>query len=106
MKKLNLKPAGKSVLAYYEALEQFKSLKVSHESAVRAAFQNLLEACCRQFGWALIAEWPIKRSGRAAARVDGALVDDPVWEWRSYSRRIITGPRERVIPLFDSGGQP
>ena len=62
--------------AYYQALAQFKSLNVSHESAVRAAFQNLLEACARQFGWALVAEWPIKRSGRAAARVDGALVDE------------------------------
>ncbi len=43
---------------------------------MRAAFQNLLEACGRQFGWALVAEWPIKRAGRAAARVDGALVDE------------------------------
>lgn len=76
MEKLNLKSTHRPVVAYYEALEQFKSLKVSHESAVRAAFQTLLEACCRQFKWALVAEWPIKRAGRASARVDGALVDE------------------------------
>jgi predicted helicase len=76
MEKLNLKSNSKHVVAYYEALEQFKSLKVSHESAVRAAFQNLLEACCRKFRWTLVAEWSIKRMGRASARVDGALVDE------------------------------
>ena len=76
LKKLNLKPTHKPVAAYYQALAQFKSLKVSHETAVRAAFQNLLDECGRQFGWKLIAEWPIKRAGRAAARVDGALVDE------------------------------
>lgn len=76
MEKLNLKSTHKPVVAYYEALEQFKSLRVSHESAVRAAFQNLLEACGRQFKWTLVAEWPIKRAGRASARVDGALVDE------------------------------
>ncbi|HYG78829.1 MAG TPA: N-6 DNA methylase [Pyrinomonadaceae bacterium] len=43
---------------------------------MRAAFQNLLESCASKFGWALIAEWPIKREGRSAARVDGALVDE------------------------------
>ena len=57
LEKLNLKPTHKPVAAYFQALAQFKSLNVSHESAVRAAFQNLLEACARQFGWALVAEW-------------------------------------------------
>jgi hypothetical protein len=76
LKKLNLKPTHKPVAAYYQALAQFKSLNVSHESAVRAAFQNLLEACGRQFGWTLVAEWPTKRAWRAAARVDGALLDE------------------------------
>jgi hypothetical protein len=83
-------------VAYYEALEQFKSLKVSHESAVRAAFQNLLEACGRQFKWTLVAEWPIKRAGRAAARVDGALVDEyrlthGFWEAKAWNRETSRG---------------
>ena len=42
---------------------------------MRSAFQTLLDACCRQFGWKLVAEWPIKRARGHALRADGALVD-------------------------------
>jgi hypothetical protein len=76
MQTLNLKPSHKPVAEYYRALEQFRSLKVSHETAVRSAFQNLLEACSRQFSWTLVPEWPIKREQhRHALRADGAVVD-------------------------------
>lgn len=71
-----MKPTHKSVTEYYSALQQFKSLNVSHETAVRAAFQNLLDACGRQFGWKLVGEWPIKRAKGHALRADGALVDE------------------------------
>jgi predicted helicase len=76
MLKLELKPTHKAVAEYYAALAQFKSLKVTHETAVRAAFQHLLESCSRKFGWNLILEWSIKREGRAPLRLDGALVDE------------------------------
>lgn len=76
MQKLNLKPTHGVVREYYKALEQFKSLNVSHETAVRAAFQNLLDSCSKQFGWKLVAEWPIKRATGHALRADGALVDE------------------------------
>ncbi|HEY7547331.1 MAG TPA: hypothetical protein VID27_20720 [Blastocatellia bacterium] len=52
MHRLNLKPNHKPLLAYYDALAQFNQLGVSHETAVRSAFQTfqtLLESCCRQF---------------------------------------------------------
>ncbi len=76
MPKLNLKPTSTHVKAYYAALAQFKSLRVTHETAVRSAFQDLLAACGRQFGWTLVPEWPLKREQRHALRVDGALVDE------------------------------
>ena len=76
MERLNLKPTHKSVQNYYEALRQFKTIDVSHEGAVRSAFQNLLEHCGRQFGWKLVPEWPIKRDRAHSLRVDGALVDE------------------------------
>jgi predicted helicase len=76
MERLNLKPTHKSVQNYYEALRQFKTIDVSHEGAVRSAFQNLLEHCGRQFGWKLVPEWPIKRDRATSLRVDGALVDE------------------------------
>ncbi|MDT5268244.1 MAG: hypothetical protein QOH49_430 [Acidobacteriota bacterium] len=73
MQKLQLKP--KTVKSYYEALGQFKALDVSHETAVRDAFQDLLKECGRQFGWTLVPEWPLKRAGQMPLRADGALVD-------------------------------
>jgi predicted helicase len=76
MEKLNLKPTHKPVQNYYEALRQFRDLGVSHEGAVRSAFQTLLEHCGRQFGWKPVPEWPIKRDRAHSLRVDGALVDE------------------------------
>src|SRR5256884_3749378 len=76
MERLNLKPTHKAVQNYYEALRQFKTIGVSHEGAVRSAFQTLLEHCGRQFGWKLVPEWQIKRNHGHPLRVDGALVDE------------------------------
>ncbi|MFL6333130.1 MAG: type ISP restriction/modification enzyme [Pyrinomonadaceae bacterium] len=73
VQKLQLKP--KTIKSYYEALGQFKALDVSHETAVRDAFQDLLKECGRQFGWTLVPEWPLKRAGQMPLRADGALVD-------------------------------
>ena len=47
MPTLNLKPTHKPIKAYYAALEQFAKLDVTHETAVRGAFQGLLEHCAR-----------------------------------------------------------
>jgi predicted helicase len=76
MERLNLKPTHKPVQNYYEALRQFKTIGVSHEGAVRSAFQTLLEHCGRQFGWKLVPEWQVKRNHGHPLRVDGALVDE------------------------------
>jgi predicted helicase len=75
MQKLNLKPNHKPVLAYYQALGQFQQISIPHETAVRSAFQSLLESCSRQFGWMLVPEWEYKRPKQKSVRVDGALVD-------------------------------
>lgn len=76
MEKLNLKPTHKPIQNYYDALRQFKTIGVSHEGAVRSAFQTLLEHCGRQFDWKLVPEWSIKRDRAHSLRVDGALVDE------------------------------
>jgi hypothetical protein len=73
---LNLKPAHKAVTAYYDSLAQFEKLGIRHETAVRSAFQELLEHCARQFDWKLVPEYPIKRKGQADAKADGALLDN------------------------------
>lgn len=104
MQQLNLKTSHKPVTEYYRALGQFKSLRVSHETAVRSAFQNLLESCCKQFNWKLVPEWPIKRAERHAARADGALVDEfrlthGLWEAKDESDDL----RREVRRKFDAG---
>src|SRR5947207_167111 len=75
MATLSLKPSHKSVSAYYDSLAAFARLGIKHESAVRSAFQELLEYCARQFDWKLVPEYALKRKGKADAKADGALID-------------------------------
>ena len=76
MPTLNLKPTHKSVKSYYAALDQFARLDVTHETAVRAAFQGLLEHCARQCRWTLVPEFGVSTGRGRRIVVDGALVDD------------------------------
>ena len=73
---LNLKSTHKPVKAYYESLDQFDRLGVTHETAVRSAFQSLLESCGKQFGWTLVPEHPMSLNRNKRIVVDGALIDD------------------------------
>ena len=75
MPTLNLKPTHKPIKAYYAALDRFARLGVTHETAVRAAFQSLLETCARQAGWTLVPEFALNTRGKRIV-VDGALIDD------------------------------
>lgn len=107
---LNLKSSHKPVVDYYAALENFNKHNVTHETAVRSAFQNLLESCGRQFGWTLIAEFGYKRNNRNL-RIDGAFVDNftiarAFWEakdekddlQKEIKKKIATGyPLENTI---------
>ncbi len=76
MPTLNLKSTHKPVKAYYESLDQFDRLGVTHETAVRSAFQSLLESCGKQFGWTLVPEHPMSLNRNKRIVVDGALIDD------------------------------
>ena len=83
---LKLKPGQKSVKAYYESLDDFDRIGVTHEAAVRSAFQSLLASCGKPFKWTLVPEYsihPPPRNKRIV--VDGALIDNfrlihGVWE--------------------------
>ena len=76
MPTLTLKPTHKPVKSYYAALDQFARLGVTHETAVRAAFQSLLETCARQCGWTLVPEFALNTRRGKRIVADGALVDD------------------------------
>lgn len=73
---LDLKISTKAVKDYYIGLEEFAKLGVSHETAVRSAFQRLLEHCCRRAGWTFIGEYKYIRKGQHPLSIDGAAVDD------------------------------
>ncbi len=104
MPTLNLKPTHQPVKAYYKSLERFQTLGVSHEGAVRSAFQSLLESCCRQFEWTLIPEYRIKRSQNRRIYVDGALVDDYKLPHGFWEAKDIHDDLEKEIQKkFDAG---
>ena len=46
------------------------------ETAVRSAFQSLLESCGKQFDWTLVPEHPMALNRNKRIIVDGALIDD------------------------------
>ena len=82
---MNLKPTHKPIREYYAALGQFERLGITHETAVRSAFQALLEHCGRQCQWTLVPEYAITRPGKRRIVVDGAMIDDfqlthGIWE--------------------------
>ncbi len=76
MPTLSLKPTHKLIKSYYAALDQFAKLGITHETAVRAAFQGLLENCARQCKWTLVPEYGVSTGRSKRIVVDGALVDD------------------------------
>ena len=76
MPSLTLKPTRKSIKAYYAALKQFDRLGVTHETAVRSAFQSLLEQCGRQLNLTLVPEHSITVHRNRRIVIDGALIDD------------------------------
>jgi predicted helicase len=75
MPTLDLKTNHKAVKEYYAGLEEFHRLGVTHETAVRAAFQRLLEHCCKQTKWTFVGEYKYIRKGQRPLSVDGAAVD-------------------------------
>ena len=71
----SVKPNHKAIKAYYEALRAYDRQDVEHETALRTAFQGLLEQLGRQFAWTLIPELSDKAAGKSI-RPDGTFRDD------------------------------
>ena len=73
---MNLKPTHKAVKDYYAALDQYDRLEITHEGAVRSAFQSLLESCARQEKWTLVTEHSMPSLKNTRIFIDGALFDE------------------------------
>ncbi|MHC4404861.1 MAG: hypothetical protein ACYTG0_34870 [Planctomycetota bacterium] len=74
-KPFSVKPSQKAVKTYYEALAKYAEQNVEHETALRSAFQNLLDETGRRFGWTLIPELSYKTDGHRV-QPDGTFRDD------------------------------
>ncbi len=75
MPTLTLKSTHKPIRDYNIALNRYAQLGVTHETAVRSAFQFLLESCGRQFDWTLIPEYSMTGDQNKRIVLDGALID-------------------------------
>jgi predicted helicase len=71
----SIKPTHKAVRAYYDALSAYSGQGVSHEMAVRSAFQNLLAETGKVQKWTLTPELTMKVKGKTI-RPDGTMRDD------------------------------
>ena len=65
MPTLNLKPTHKPVRAYYESLDQFDRLGVTHETAVRSALEWIID------------QYRVKEDKRSGIINDPNREDDP-----------------------------
>lgn len=72
---LNIKPNHKPILEYYKALETYSKHGITHETAIKNAFQSVLTHCCKQMNLDFIEEYPYIRLQRHKARIDGAFLD-------------------------------
>lgn len=70
---------AKAVRGYYPALAQLANVGAAHESAVRAAFDILIEAAASPLGWTLVREYAINRRYKPSLRLDGSSSIPTAW---------------------------
>ncbi len=67
--------------AYYEALQRYGGLDVTHETALRTAMQNLLSEAGREVGWTLVPEQSLSNGKRPDGTFrDGFNLARGYWE--------------------------
>ncbi|HUE75178.1 MAG TPA: type ISP restriction/modification enzyme [Pirellulaceae bacterium] len=69
-----IKPTHKAIRTYREALDAYAGQGVTHEGATETAFQRLLEAAAKTYGWALVPKLPVKHRGKNVVP-DGTVRD-------------------------------
>ncbi len=87
----------KAVEQYYKDLAAYRAKKVTHETAVRSAFQNILALFSQSVGWTLIPEQTLP-SGK---RPDGTLRDSfnlprGYWEAKDTKDDLATEIRKKI----------
>lgn len=101
---LKIKSNHKAIKEYYSSLEMYARQGVSHETAIKNAFQNVLVACCKQMDYDFIEEYPYKRLERHKARIDGAFLDSfgvPMGYWEAKDSQDDLA--KEVVKKFELG---
>ena len=86
MEKLNLKPTHKPIRDYYEALEQYDQLDITHEGAVSNPFAFLLATCAKKVGATLEPQHAMRSPKGNRIVIDGAVIDQyklPIAYWEA-----------------------
>jgi predicted helicase len=73
--KTAIKPTSKAIREYRETLDNYGAQGVSHETAVRSAFQGLLATTAQARGWMLVPELSTHALGKHSVRPDGTVRD-------------------------------
>ncbi len=102
-----IKPTHKAIVAYYEKLQGYDSHNVTHEMALRSAFQQLLEETGKSHKWTLIPEQTVKVGGKSV-RPDGTFRDEwhlPVgyWEAKDTADDLNAEIRAKIAKGYPAG---
>ncbi len=114
MPTLNIKPTHKAITTYYDALDRYRQHGVTHETAVRAAFQALLEVGARQLNWTLVCEYTLRIPGGSRGtgprttviRLDGALLDEHSLPCGTWEAKGVKGNLHAEVQKKFDGGYP
>lgn len=96
-----IKPSHKAIHAYYDGLKAYVAQDVSHETAVRSAFQNLLAETGKLHKWTLIPELTMKVKGKSI-RPDGTMRDGlwffprGFWEAKDTDDKLADEIRKKI----------
>ena len=107
MPNLNLKPTHKPIRDYYSTLQQYEQHDVTHEGAVSAPFETLLNTCARQVNATLIPQYAMHTATGDRIVIDGAVLNEygiPIAYWEAKDidddlDRAVQQKREAGYPL-------
>ena len=107
MLSLNLKSTHKPIRDYYDTLQQYEQHDVTHEGAVSAPFETLLNTCARQVNATLIPQYGMHTATGDRIVIDGAVLNEygiPIAYWEAKDidddlDRAVQQKREAGYPL-------
>lgn len=106
MPQLNLKPTHKPIRDYYTTLQQYEQHDVTHEGAVSAPFETLLNTYARQVNATLIPQYAMHTATDNRIVIDGAVIDEygiPLAYWEA---KDIDDDLDRAVQQKRDAGYP